>query len=128
MPGKKILLVDDHSTVRDLLRLLLEGEGYGISEAQDGAEALEKAKSERPDLVVLDLMMPQVDGEQVIKELWKSEGLVDLPVIVVSAKQEALDGCVEILGKENVFSKPFEPTKLLDRVEALIGRPDRTES
>lgn len=117
----KVLLVDDHETVRDLLRLLLEGEGYEVTEARDGAEGLTKIESDKPDLLILDLMMPHVDGEEVIKRMWKDDDSIRTPVIVISAKYEALDSLFELIGRDNVFAKPFEPTKLLDRVRLLIG-------
>jgi DNA-binding response OmpR family regulator len=118
---RKILIVDDHESVRDLLRLLCEGEGYEVVEASDGAEALKSVEKDHPDLVILDLMMPEVDGEQVIKSMWQSQDAVKTPVIVVSAKYEALDGLIELIGNANVFPKPFEPTRLLDRVRELAG-------
>jgi two-component system, OmpR family, alkaline phosphatase synthesis response regulator PhoP len=117
----KILVVDDHESVRDLLRLLLEGEGYQVIEASDGAEALNYIDKEHPDLLILDLMMPEVDGEQVIKTMWRSQESVKTPVVVVSAKYEALEELTELIGRVNVFPKPFEPTKLLDRVRELCG-------
>lgn len=117
----KVLLVDDHETVRDLLRLLLEGEGYEVTEASGGAEALARLETDDPDLLILDLMMPEVDGEQVIKRMWKDNNSIRTPVIVVSAKYEALDSLHEMIGRDNVFAKPFEPTKLLDRVRLLVG-------
>jgi DNA-binding response OmpR family regulator len=117
----KILVVDDHESVRDLLRLLLEGEGYQVIEAKDGAEALNYIDKDHPDLLILDLMMPEVDGEQVIKAMWRGQETVKTPVIVVSAKYEALDGLNELIGGINVFPKPFEPTKLLDRVREVCG-------
>lgn len=117
----KILIVDDHESVRDLLRLLCEGEGYDVFEANDGAEALARVDKDKPDLLILDLMMPEVDGEQVIKALWRDEESVRTPVIVVSAKYEALDELIELIGSANVFPKPFEPTRLLDRVRELVG-------
>jgi DNA-binding response OmpR family regulator len=117
----KILIVDDHSSVRDLLRLLCEGEGYEVAEASDGAEALAQIDKDAPDLLILDLMMPEVDGEQVIKSMWRNQESAKTPVIVVSAKYEALDGLIELIGNANVFPKPFEPTRLLDRVRELVG-------
>jgi CheY-like chemotaxis protein len=120
--GGKILLVDDHRSVRDMIRMLLESEGYEVVEAGDGREAISVAGQERPDLMVLDLMMPEVNGEKVIQELWGKPEFGRLPVVVVSAKEEALEGCINLLGADNVFSKPFEPTRLLDRIDQLMGR------
>lgn len=115
-------MVDDHRSVRDMIRMLLESEGYEVVEAGDGREAISVAGQERPDLMVLDLMMPEVNGEKVIQELWGKPEFGGLPVVVVSAKEEALEGCINLLGADNVFSKPFEPTRLLDRIDQLMGR------
>lgn len=120
----KILLIEDYPSARELLRVLLEAENYEVIEAADGKTGIELALEELPDLVILDLMLPEVEGERVIRELQKSEGLSDTPILVVSAKSEALDDLRDALGDENVFSKPFEPTKLLDRVGALLGHPE----
>ncbi|MGH2767603.1 MAG: response regulator, partial [Actinomycetota bacterium] len=117
----KILLVEDDPSVRQLLRVILEVEGYGIVEAKDGHEGLEKAGETRPDLMILDLMMPEVDGENVIAKLRSEPALAALPVIVVSGRDEALSRCRELVGSENVFLKPFEPSMLLRRVGAILG-------
>lgn len=120
----RILLVEDDPSVRELLKVMLESEGYGIEEAPDGMEALNKAESTQPDLMILDLMMPGVDGERLLKRLSDEPQLSRIPVIVVSGKYEALDRCKDAIGDDNVFAKPFEPAKLLDRVGVLVGHPD----
>ena len=125
MNEPRILVVDDYSSVRTLLRVLLEAEGYRIMEASDGTEALEVAASIRPDLIILDLMMPELDGEHVIAQLHEDESLKDLPVLVLTAKQEALARVREVVGSENVFSKPFDPPELLTRIEALVGKASK---
>lgn len=117
----KILLVEDESSVRELLKVLLEGEGYEILEAKDGLEGLLKAEFTKPDLMILDLMMPDVDGERVLRQLKSEENLAEIPVLVVSGKYEALDRCKKLLGNDNVFQKPFEPVKLLRRITELVG-------
>ncbi|HYR62762.1 MAG TPA: response regulator [Actinomycetota bacterium] len=120
-----ILLVEDDPSVRELLKVLLEVEGYEIVEAKDGLEGLEKAGELKPDLMILDLMMPEVDGERVILRLRSEPATRRLPVIVVSGRYEALDRCRDMIGDENVFAKPFEPVKLLKRVGTLVGHvPD----
>lgn len=116
-----ILLVEDDPSVRELLKVLLEVEGYDILEALDGLEGLAKAARLKPALMILDLMMPEVDGERVIDRLRGEPAIQDLPVIVVSGRYEALDRCRDLIGAENVFAKPFEPVKLLDRVGQLVG-------
>jgi len=119
--GIRILLVEDDASVRELLKVLLEVEGYDILEARDGKEGLEKAGELNPDLMILDLMMPEVDGERVIARLQADPHTRRLPVIVLSGRYEALDRCREMIGDENVFAKPFEPVKLLKRVGSLVG-------
>ena len=119
--GITILLVEDDASVRELLKVLLEVEGYDILEARDGKEGLEKAGELSPDLMILDLMMPEVDGERVIARLQSDPRTSRLPVIVLSGRYEALDRCRDMIGSENVFAKPFEPVKLLKRVGSLVG-------
>src|SRR5947208_12075949 len=104
-----------------LLNVLLEVEGCLLVEASAGLEGLEKAREARPDLMVVDLMMPQVDGERVISRLRADPGTRRMPVIVVSGRYEALDRCRDMIGPDNVFAKPFEPVKLLKRVGTLVG-------
>lgn len=120
----KVLLVEDNPSVRELLRVLLEGEGYEIVEAKDGLDGLLKAEFTKPDLMILDLMMPDVDGERVLGQLKTDPALNTIPVIVVSGKYDALDRLKDVIGDENVFAKPFEPTRLLDRIGELIGYPE----
>lgn len=120
---KKVLLVEDDSSVRELLRVLLQHEDLEIIEAKDGLEGLLKAEFNKPDLMVVDLMMPDVDGERLISQVKSSESTKLVPVVVVSGKYEALDQCRALLGAENVFSKPFEPTKLLDRITEILDLP-----
>ncbi|MEO7804057.1 MAG: response regulator [Actinomycetota bacterium] len=116
-----ILIVEDHRSVRDLLRVVLESEGYRTLEATDGAEALQAARDRKPDLVVLDLMMPGVDGEWFIRQMLADKSLLATPVVVVSAKQDAFETLESLLGLDNIFPKPFEPEKLISRIEELIG-------
>ena len=122
--GITILLVEDDASVRELLKVLLEVEGYEILEAKDGLEGLEKAEALRPDLMILDLMMPEIDGERVLARLRAEPSTRQIPVIVVSGRYEALERCRDAVGAENVFAKPFEPVKLLDRVGDLVGHAD----
>jgi len=128
MPDKRILVVEDHSSVRTLFRVILESEGYRVSEAEDGDTALEMAESLRPDLILLDLMMPRLDGEKVIQELYEKPDLRSTPIIVVSAKEEAMDRVIEVVGQENAFGKPFDEEKVVNRVKELIGPGGTTSS
>lgn len=122
------MLVEDHSSVRALLRVVLEDEGYRIMEADDGPAALEAAESARPDLIVLDLMMPELDGEEVITRLREKPDLAGIPVLVVTAKEEAVGRMMDLLGDRNVFEKPFDQTKVVERVRELAGPARRLPS
>lgn len=121
MSNPRILIVEDHTSVRTLLRVMFEAEGYRTIEADDGPAALEAAESVKPDLILLDLMMPELDGERVIARLSENPQLTGIPIIVVTAKQEAVDRMKDWLGDGNVFTKPFDQASLLARVEELIG-------
>lgn len=123
MQPAKVLLVEDNSSVRELIHVLLEGEGYEIIEARDGFDGLQKAGRDAPDLMILDLMMPELDGESLLGKLRDDPQLRGIPVLVVSGRYDSLDRLRGELGEENVFPKPFEPTKLMDRIGALIGHP-----
>jgi DNA-binding response OmpR family regulator len=116
-----VLLVEDDASVRELLKVLLEVEGYDIVEAKDGLEGLHKAMTAKPDLMILDLMMPEIDGERLLARLRGEPATQHLPVIVLSGRYEALERCRDLIGVDNVFAKPFEPVKLLDRVGSLVG-------
>ncbi len=121
--GSTVLLVEDNPSIRELISVLLSSEGYEIIEAEDGRDGLAKARQMRPDLMILDLMMPGVSGEGVIAELQKDPGFESMPVMVVSGKDEGMGEIKDMLGDENVFQKPFEPVRLLNRVVELIGLP-----
>lgn len=121
MQSKRVLVVEDHSSVRTLFRVVLETEGYRVAEAEDGDAALEVAESLLPDLILLDLMMPRMDGERVIEKMYENVNLRSTPVIVVTAKEEAMDRVTEIVGRENVFVKPFDQDQVLERIKELIG-------
>lgn len=127
MKNIKILVVEDDPSVRELFKVLLEGEGYEILQAENGLDGLKRAEQDSPDLMILDLMMPDEDGETVLGKLRSHSALSEVPVLVVSGKYEALDRLKEKLGDGNVFSKPFEPTKLMDRIGELVGHPDDEE-
>jgi DNA-binding response OmpR family regulator len=123
--SKTVLLVEDNDSVRELIRVLLETEGYEIVEAVDGRDGLTKAEVVRPDLMILDLMMPGLDGERVLDELSQHSTLASIPVLVVSGKYDSLDPLRDRIGEANIFPKPFEPFRMLDRIGDLIGFPDQ---
>jgi DNA-binding response OmpR family regulator len=118
MPAR-VLVVEDDPSVRGLLHTLLTGEGYEVATASDGLAGLVKASSNRPDLMLLDLMMPDLGGVRVLEELRADPSLADVPVIVVTGKLEAVPPLRGLLGEDNVFVKPFGVAELLARVAAV---------
>jgi DNA-binding response OmpR family regulator len=116
-----ILVVEDDPSVQNLLTVLLEGEGYDVITALDGLEGLVKMELQHPSLVILDLMMPNVSGDRVIEEIQGDGRLSRVPVIVVSGRHDVHESFDDIIGRENVFAKPLDPSGLLDRVAQLLG-------
>src|SRR3989304_4342966 len=111
-----ILVVDDEKNIVQLARLYRNNEGFRVEAAYDGAQALEKAKSLRPDLIVLDIMMPEVDGLSVCKELRKTS---NVPIIILTARSDDVDRIVGLeLGADDYVTKPVNPRELVARVEA----------
>ena len=123
---KTILVIEDDGNIRELLRLYLEQEGYGIETAQDGLEGLRAFKRIHPDLVLLDLMMPVMDGTQVMKEL---RAVSKVPVIMLTAKGETFDKVAGLeLGADDYVTKPFEMRELIARVRAVMRRYDKDDA
>jgi DNA-binding response OmpR family regulator len=119
MPGT-ILVVDDEKNIVQLARLYLNNEGFRVEAAHDGKQALEKAKSLRPDLIVLDLMMPEMDGLTVCKELRKTS---NVPVIILTARGDDIDRIIGLeIGADDYMAKPFNPRELVARVKAVLRR------
>jgi two-component system, OmpR family, response regulator ResD len=119
-----ILIVDDEPMVRDVLTRYLEQEGFTVRTAEDGPEALELAASAAPDLVVLDLMLPGLDGLEVLRRL-RERG--PIPVVLLTAKGGEIDRVVGLeLGADDYVAKPFSPREVTARVRAVLrrGRPD----
>jgi DNA-binding response OmpR family regulator len=122
----KVLVIDDDPVILELLRVNFEIENFEVVTAADGQEGLEKAKSERPDVVLSDIMMPRLDGLQLVVLLREDPRTRSLPVILLSAKaqnaevQQGLD-----LGADDYVTKPFDPLELIDRVNAVLARARR---
>jgi DNA-binding response OmpR family regulator len=117
----KVLLVDDDPVILKLLQVNFEMEGYKVMTANDGVEGLEKARKERPDIVLLDIMMPRMDGLEVTKALKGDASTKDIPIILLSAKAQASDVQVgKDMGADDYLTKPFDPLELLDRVNELL--------
>lgn len=133
MPKELILAVDDEEDILELIKYNLEKEGYRVAFAYEGQEALEFAKNERPDLIILDLMLPGIDGLDVFKELKNDMTTKSIPVIMLTAKSEDADVVTGLeLGADDYISKPFSPRVLLARLKVVLRRhktvePDNSE-
>jgi DNA-binding response OmpR family regulator len=124
MAGERILVVDDEANIIDLVRLYLEREGYRVEAATDGAQAIEKIGSLNPDLMILDIMLPEIDGFEVCRQV-RSES--DLPIIMLTARDEDIDKIVGLeLGADDYLTKPFNPRELAARVKAILRRAERS--
>ena len=125
MATAKILIADDDRNIVELLRLYIEKEGYSTVIAYDGKQAISTFKNENPDLVVLDVMMPEADGWQVCKEIRKTS---DTPIIMLTAKGETFDKVLGLeLGADDYMVKPFETKELIARIKAVLRRFDTKE-
>ncbi len=120
MAKGKILVADDDNNIAELLRLYLEKEDYEVVIASDGEEAVEKFNSANPDLILLDIMMPKLDGWQVCREIRKKS---DCPIIMVTAKGDTFDKVLGLeLGADDYVVKPFEPKEVVARIKAVTRR------
>ena len=118
--GYRILIADDEAEIRDVLHLYLEKDGYEVLEAADGLEAMEKIRKEEPDLVILDIMMPGLDGYRVLRNIRESN---NIPVIMLSAKDADDDKILGLdLGADDYIAKPFGPLEAVARVNSNIRR------
>lgn len=129
MSGEKILIVDDEEDILELVAYNLKREGYQTVSAVSGEEALKKCRSETPDLIVLDLMLPGIDGLQVMKTLREDSVTKDIPTVMLTAKGDEADIVTGLeLGADDYISKPFSPRVLLARVRAVLRRNRDTDA
>jgi len=119
--AKTILIVEDEEVVRELEKFILEQQGYNVMEARDGLEGLAKAEFRKPDLILLDLMMPDVSGGRMFDEMKRHPTTTGIPIIVVTGKPDAHEMFDDALGPDNVIMKPFEADTLLGRIRDHIG-------
>ncbi|MBE9501825.1 MAG: response regulator transcription factor [Dehalococcoidia bacterium] len=126
MAGNKILIVEDDRTLLEGLKYSLTREGYRVSTATDGVQALELAREEKPDLIILDIMLPELDGLEVCRILRK-EGMA-IPILMLTAKVEEIDRVVGLeLGADDYITKPFSLRELLARIRASLRRVEMTQ-
>ena len=123
MAKGRILVVDDEIYIVHILDFSLGMEGYEVLTALDGEQALEKARAEKPDLIVLDIMMPKLDGYETCKRLKADAETKDVPVILLSAKGRNVDQKIGFeVGADDYITKPFSPRKLVERINAILGQ------
>lgn len=118
-----ILVVDDESHIVELVKFNLEKEGYHVITAENGKEATEMAKMKKPDLIILDVMLPEMDGYEVCRIIQKDSEISDTPIIMLTAKCEEIDKVLGLeIGADDYVTKPFSPRELLARVKARLRR------
>lgn len=123
--SQKVLVVEDDNNIAELLRLYLQKDGFEVSHAADGGKAVEMAKEIQPDLVLLDIMLPVMDGWQVCRELRKT---MKMPIIMLTAKGDDMDKLIGFdHGADDYLTKPFNILELKARIRALLRRAGRTE-
>jgi DNA-binding response OmpR family regulator len=121
--ASRVLIVEDEPDIRDLLGFHLEREGYQVTKARTGAEALRLVRSAPPDLLLLDLMLPEIDGLEVCRRLRRDPGTASLPIVMLTAKGEEVDRILGLeLGADDYIVKPFSPKEVVARVRAVLRR------
>ena len=125
METGKILIVDDDQNICELIRLSTEKEGYTVAMAHDGRKAVECFEQESPDIILLDIMLPELDGFQVCREIRKKS---QCPIIMLTAKGETFDKVLGLeLGADDYIVKPFEPKEVLARIKAVLRRSGKQD-
>lgn len=123
---KKVLIIDDDASIIEVLRLYFEKEGYAVSVCMQGDKALATFNASNPDMIILDLMLPGMDGYDVCREVRKNH---DTPIIMLTARTDALDKIIGLeLGADDYVQKPFEPKELLARVKAVLRRCEKRDA
>ena len=121
--AKKIVLAEDEPQIARLIEFKLKKEGYEVTWKENGEEALKAIKEDKPDLILLDVMMPVMDGYEVLRRLKEDENLKSIPVIMLTARAQEKDVVKGIdMGAEDYITKPFHPAELLARVKRILGR------
>jgi DNA-binding response OmpR family regulator len=123
MSRGKVLVVDDEEYIQHILNFSFGAEGYEVVTAADGEEALTKARDEKPDIIVLDIMMPKMDGYEACRKLKSDPKTKDIPVILLTAKGRDVDRKLgSEAGADDYVVKPFSPGRLIERVEGMMKR------
>ena len=126
---KRVICVEDEAEMIDLIRLILSRKGFEVIGANGGKQGLEMIREQKPDLILLDLMMPDMDGWEVYQQVKADEATRDIPVIVVTAKAQSIDKVLglHIAKVDDYISKPFSPQELMDSVEQVLNKKRESE-
>ena len=122
--AKTVLIVEDEEAVRELEKFILEQVGYDVMEARDGLEGLTKAEFRKPDIILLDLMMPDVSGGRMFDEMKRHPATAGIPIVVVTGKPDAHEIYDDQIGPDDVIMKPFDADALVARIKHHIGDPE----
>ena len=129
MSKKKIMVVDDEADIRELIKFNLEKEGFDVVPVSDGETALEEARLRQPDLIILDVMLPGIDGVEVCFKLKSDAAYKSIPIVMLSAKSDESDQLVGLkIGADDYLVKPFSPKVLVAKVSAILRRSDVVSS
>ncbi len=122
--SKKIVLAEDEPQIARLIEFKLKKEGYSVTSKENGEEALKAIKADKPDLILLDVMMPVMGGYEVLRRLKEDENLKSIPVVMLTARAQEKDVVKGIaMGAEDYITKPFHPAELLARVKRILDKP-----
>jgi len=127
--AKKIVIIEDEPDITGLVTHYLEKENYRVTAVRDGAKGLQQVKSDPPDLLILDIMLPEIDGLEICRRVRSDSKVAALPIIMLTAKGEETDRIVGLeVGADDYLTKPFSPKELVARVKALLRRAERREA
>lgn len=129
MSKGRVLVVDDEDNIRELIVFNLKQQGFETVEAIDGIEAIRKVEEQKPDLILLDLMLPKMDGLEVCQKLCYSEKYSSIPIIMLTARSEEIDKVLGLeMGADDYVTKPFSPRELMARVKAIFRRMNQIQT
>jgi DNA-binding response OmpR family regulator len=122
-PLKRVIYFEDENDMVELVRIILGREGYAVEGVREGLVGLQAIKEELPDLILLDLMMPDMDGWEIFRQIKNDEAIMNIPIIVITAKAQTVDKVLglEIAKVDDYISKPFRPHELVERVEKVLS-------
>lgn len=122
-PSKRVIYFEDDKDMVELVRIILGREGYQIEDIAEGQAGIDAVKQSSPDVILLDLMLPDMDGWEIFRQLKHNESTADIPIIVITAKAQSIDKVLglEIAKVDDFISKPFRPQELIDRVEKVLS-------